>query len=138
MSILTNSDNGQIKTGKNEKALFYGQKIMDMNLFQELAGGVQKCVLATLVKASRNLGKIQDEMRFVRENLKIDVKWYNDGNQTDQQLLFSYARLIESQLENKAYKNALKTYKHIKLSYLNSNDPRDVLASLREKGYEVI
>jgi len=122
---------------KDEMVLVYGQKLLDMNFVQNKMDNTEHLVvLYSMTNAAIRLRRLQDIMKLLKEKLKIHVIKYNNGQLSDKQLLGSYAPLIESQIQNKCFIKALKTYKHIKLFGLNSLEPDDVLASLEAEGYK--
>ena len=122
---------------RDKMVLKYGQMALDMNLIQRYGDKSEHyTIITSMMRASIGFGKLQDYMNLTKEKLKIDVSRYNNGHWSSNQLLASYARLIESQIQNKCFTKALKTYKHITLFNLNSLDPKDVLASLEENGYK--
>ena len=78
------------------------------------------------------LGKDDETEKYSRELLKLEIKFYNQGEKDKNSVLRSYLNLIDAQMKNKNYNVTLKTFSHLKIFNLHSSDPKNVKAALEQ------
>ena len=78
------------------------------------------------------LNKYDEAEKYSREELKLEVKFYNQSKVDRSTLLYCYLNLIDAQMKNKNFNGALKTFKHIKILNIHSLDPKDVRTALEQ------
>ena len=101
---------------KNEKA-----KVFDMSMTLKM---IRESTLA--------LEKYDETEKYSRELLKLEIKFYNQGEVDKNSVLRSYLNLIDAQMKNKNYNATLKTFSRLKIFSLHSSDPNNVKAALEQ------
>ena len=86
-----------------------------------------------MVHSSEKLKRTQEAMEYSKRLLKIYTTEFNKKKIDINELLTGYAVYIKSQIENKYFSDALKTFEKMKIYSLNSPNPRDVETVLEEK-----
>ena len=121
-----------------EKAIEFGQKYLEIKTEKPLRWQVS-AILDMMVDSCDILEEKENCMKYRKENLKMKILRYNNGEINQFQVLQAYHGLIASQYINDCFSCAKKTMKNLKLFNLNSKDPNDVRASLKdiEKNHEL-
>ena len=86
---------------------------MDIQVQKPLS--VTSELIQYIINSSKNLNKIEDTLKFLKEKLKKDVLRYNAGEIKPIELLKIYYELTYCQISNKNFKDAMKTLKTLKL-----------------------
>jgi len=83
-------------------------------------------VLNSMIESSENLQKPLEAMEYRKRVLQLCITGYNKKQRSPSDLLFFYKLYIQSQIENKCFNDALKTFEKLRLYSLNSSNPQDV------------
>ena len=83
-------------------------------------------VLKSMIESSQNLQKPLEAMEYRKRVLQLCITGYNKKQRSQSDLLFFYKLYIQSQIENKCFNDALKTFEKLRLYSLNSSNPQDV------------
>ena len=86
-----------------------------------------------MVHSSEKLKRTQEAMEYSKRLLKIYTTEFNKKKIDINELLTGYAVYIKSQIENKYFSDALKTFEKLKIYSLNSTNPQDVQAVFKDK-----
>ena len=96
---------------------------------------MRKILFSMMKDASMKLNKLQDDFKYSKEILKLNVVRYNAQEIEKSELLYSYWLFTKVQMEIDDFKSAKKTIKHIKLFSLNSMDSNDVIKAMENEGF---
>ena len=83
-------------------------------------------ILDSMIESSQNLQKPLEAMEYRKRVLQLCITGYNKKQRSQSDLLFFYKLYIQSQIENKCFNDALKTFEKLRLYSLNSSNPQDV------------
>ena len=83
-------------------------------------------ILDSMIESSENLQKPLEAMEYRKRVLQLCITGYNKKQRSQSDLLFFYKLYIQSQIENKCFNDALKTFDKLRLYSLNSSNPQDV------------
>jgi len=83
-------------------------------------------ILDSMIESSENLQKPLEAMEYRKRVLQLCITGYNKKQRSQSDLLFFYKLYIQSQIENKCFNDALKTFEKLRLYSLNSSNPQDV------------
>ena len=83
-------------------------------------------ILDSMIESSENLQKPLEVMEYRKRVLQLCITGYNKKQRSQSDLLFFYKLYIQSQIENKCFNDALKTFEKLRLYSLNSSNPQDV------------
>ena len=90
-------------------------------------------VLKNMVRSSEKLKRTQEAMEYSKQLLKLYTTEFNKKEIDVNELLTGYSFYIKSQIENKCFSDALKTFDKLKIYSLNSKNPQDVQAVFKDK-----
>ena len=83
-------------------------------------------ILDSMIESSQNLQKPLEAMEYRKRVLQLCITGYNKKQRSQSDLLFFYKLYIQSQIENKCFNDALKTFEKLRLYSINSSNPQDV------------
>ena len=83
-------------------------------------------ILDSMIESSENLQKPLEAMEYRKRVLQLCITGYNKKQRSQSDLLFFYKLYIQSQIENKCFNDALKTFEKLRLYSLNSSNSQDV------------
>ena len=83
-------------------------------------------ILDSMIESSENLQKPLEAMEYRKRVLQLCITGYNKKQRSQSDLLFFYKLYIQSQIENKCFNDALKTFEKLRIYSLNSSNSQDV------------
>merc|ERR1719491_1708351 len=86
-----------------------------------------------MIHSSERLKKTQEAMEYSKRLLKLYTTEFNKKQIDIDELLTGYSFYIKSQIENKCFSDALKTFEKLKIYSLNSMNPQDVHTVFKDK-----
>lgn len=109
-----------LETKRYEKALEFGKKAFEIQTEKTLE---EISILLDVILTSMTcLKRPEDTKIYWKEKLKVEIQLYNRGTSEMITLMDTYIGLIEQQIREKEFENAMKTMKNLKFYSLNSKD----------------
>jgi len=120
-----------------ENVLKYGEKYLAISMQTNTSDErtLRESYLCIMKQASRKLNRMQDELQYLKEILKLTVVQYNAKEIEKRDLLRSYLNFIEMQTKMGDFKSAKKTLKHLRMFSLNSMNSRETINAMENEDY---